>query len=141
MQQSSTSYRESLTSILAAAVAQGWALFGLHHAITIHAWPATNLAWLFALYAVIVLIPLTTQLLADQVKDSATWPMVGVMTVALVGQPRPCTAKRENPGVASRRWSSRRLRRRIGRAQHRLPMRWTFLPSRDLLRLRACMFS
>ena len=82
MQQSSTSYRESLTIILAAAVAQGWALFGLHHAITTHAWPTTNLAWLFALYAVVVLIPLTTQLLADQAKNPATWPMVGVMTVA-----------------------------------------------------------
>jgi hypothetical protein len=82
MQQSSTSYRESLTIVLAAAVAQGWALFGLHHAITTHAWPATNLAWLFALYAVVVLIPLTTQLLADQAKNPATWPMIGVMTVA-----------------------------------------------------------
>jgi Domain of unknown function (DUF4153) len=82
MQQSSASYRESLPVILAAAVAQGWALFGLHHAITTHSWPATNLAWLFALYAVVVLIPLTTQLLADRVRKPATWIIIGLMTAA-----------------------------------------------------------
>jgi hypothetical protein len=82
MQQSSTSYRESLPVILAAAVVQGWALFGLHHAIKTQSWPATNLSWLFALYAVVVLIPLTTQLLADQVRKPASWAIVGLMTVA-----------------------------------------------------------
>src|SRR5580692_7836578 len=82
MQQSSTSHRVSLTIILAAAVDQVWALFGLQHAITTHGWPATNLAWLFALYAVVVLIPLTTELLADQAKSPATWAMVGLMAVA-----------------------------------------------------------
>lgn len=82
MQQSSTSYRESLPVILAAAAVQGWALFGLHQAIKTHTWPATNLAWLFALYAVVVLIPLTTQLLADQVRKAATWAIVGLMTGA-----------------------------------------------------------
>jgi hypothetical protein len=82
MQQSSTSSRESLPVILAAAVAQGWALFGLHHAITTHTWPATNLAWLFALYAVVVLIPLTTQSLAEHVRTAATWAILGLMTLA-----------------------------------------------------------
>jgi hypothetical protein len=80
MQQNSTSYRESLPIILAAAVAQGWALFGLHHAIKTHTWPATNVAWLFALYAVVVLIPLTTQLLADQVRRPSAWAVLGLMT-------------------------------------------------------------
>jgi hypothetical protein len=84
MQQRSTSHRESLPVILAAAVVQGWALFGLHHAIKSHTWPATNLAWLFALYAVVVLIPLTTQLLADQVRKLASWAIVGLMTVAFL---------------------------------------------------------
>jgi Domain of unknown function (DUF4153) len=82
MQQSSTSYRESLPVILAAAVAQGCALFGLHRAITTHTWPATNLAWLFALYAVVVLMPLTIQLLADQVRKPAAWAIPGVMMVS-----------------------------------------------------------
>lgn len=76
-QQSPTSHRESLPVILAAAVVQGWVLFGLHHAIKTHAWPATNLAWLFALYATAVLIPLTIQLLADQVRKPAMWDIVG----------------------------------------------------------------
>jgi len=82
MQQISTSSRESLPVILAAAAVQGWALFGLHHAIKAHTWPATNLAWLFALYAVVVLIPLTTQLLADQVRKPASWTILGLMTLA-----------------------------------------------------------
>jgi hypothetical protein len=82
MQQSSTSSRDGLPVILAAAVIQGWALFGLHHAIKAHTWPATNLGWLLALYAVVVLIPLTTQLLADQVRKPASWAILGLMTVA-----------------------------------------------------------
>lgn len=81
MQPSPTSYRVSLPVILAAAVAQGWALFGLHHSITTHTWPATNLAWLFALYAVVVLVPLTTQLVADQVRNPASWAILGLMSV------------------------------------------------------------
>jgi Domain of unknown function (DUF4153) len=82
MQQSSTSYRESLPVILAAAVVQGWALFGLHHAIKTHTWPATNLAWLFALYAVVVLMPLTVQLLAEPMRRPACWAILGLMTPA-----------------------------------------------------------
>lgn len=82
MHQSSTSYRESLPIILAAAVAQGWALFGLHHSITAHSWPATNLAWLFALYAVVVLTPLTAQRLAEHLRSSASWAILGLMTGA-----------------------------------------------------------
>jgi hypothetical protein len=82
MQQSATPYRESLPLILAAAIVQGWALYGLHNAITSHTWPATNLAWLFALYAVVVLIPLTAQLLADQLRQPAGWVILGLMTLA-----------------------------------------------------------
>jgi hypothetical protein len=82
MQQSSTSYREGLPVILAAAVVQGWALFGLHHAIKTNTWPATNLAWLFALYAVVILVPLTIQLLADAVRKPVTWTIVVLVTAA-----------------------------------------------------------
>jgi hypothetical protein len=81
MQQSSTS-SQGLPVILAAAIIQGWALFGLHHAITTYTWPATNLAWLFALYAVVVLIPLTAQLLADRLRQRASWVILGAMTLA-----------------------------------------------------------
>jgi Domain of unknown function (DUF4153) len=82
MQQSTTSFRETLPLILAAAVVQGWALFGLHHAIKTHAWPATNLAWLLALYAVVVLVPITTQLLADQLRKPASWAILVALMAA-----------------------------------------------------------
>lgn len=72
-----------LPTILAAAVVQGWALYGLHHAIATRTWPTTDLAWLFALYAVVVLIPVTVQLLAEQARASRTWIMVALMTLAL----------------------------------------------------------
>ena len=83
MQQNAKSPRASLPIILAAAVIQGWALFGLHHAIKADTWPATNLAWLFALYAVSILIPLTAQLLAEQAAKPAAWAIVALMTAAL----------------------------------------------------------
>lgn len=83
MQQNATSQRENLPVILAAAVAQGWALFGLHHAIKAHAWPATDLAWLFALYAVVLLTPLTIQLLVDHVRKPAAWVILALITAAL----------------------------------------------------------
>src|ERR1700722_21032591 len=36
--------RQALPVILIAAVIQGWALYGLHHAVTAHHWPATDQA-------------------------------------------------------------------------------------------------
>ena len=83
MAQNATSSHESLPVILAAAVGQGWALFGLHHAITTHTWPATDLAWLLALYSVVVLIPVTIQLLAGQMRGQAASAIVALLTVAV----------------------------------------------------------
>src|SRR6516164_3168083 len=83
MEQNATSSRESLPVILAAAVVQGWALFGLHHAITTHTWPATNLAWLLALYGVVVLIPVTIQLLAGQIRGGAASSIVALLAIAV----------------------------------------------------------
>jgi hypothetical protein len=83
MEQNATSNRESLPVILAAAVVQGGALFGLHHAITTRTWPATDLAWLLALYSVVVLIPVTVQLLAGQMRGQAAAAIVALMTVAV----------------------------------------------------------
>src|SRR5271154_860640 len=77
------SYREHLPIIIAVAVAQGWALYGLHHSITARTWPATNLPWLFALYAVAVFIPITVQILAAHIRSSAAWAVVGGMALAL----------------------------------------------------------
>ncbi|MBV9911215.1 MAG: hypothetical protein JOZ93_01495, partial [Sinobacteraceae bacterium] len=82
MQANGSLHPPRLPVILAAAVIQGWALYGLHHAITTHTWPATHLAWLFGCYAVAVLIPVTTQLLVEWITERATWFMVAVLTVA-----------------------------------------------------------
>ena len=51
--------KEKLPLILAASVVQGWALYLLHESIKSHHWPATHHAWLVALYAVTVFVPLT----------------------------------------------------------------------------------
>jgi hypothetical protein len=60
--------------VLLAAVVQGWALFGLHHALQFHHWPAVDHAWLLALYAVAVFVPLTGQFPAEYAQDRAMWP-------------------------------------------------------------------
>jgi hypothetical protein len=75
--------RAHLPIILGTAVLQGWALYGLHHAITEQTWPATDHGWLFALYAVAVLIPVTIEILSDHIRDRATWVTIIAMTVAL----------------------------------------------------------
>src|SRR6202790_5897012 len=61
----SSAARAALPVILMAAVVQGWVLYGLHHAVKEHHWQATDQAWLIALYALAVFIPVTLQLLAE----------------------------------------------------------------------------
>src|SRR5882757_447915 len=73
--------RGELPIILIAAVVQGWSLYALHLSIDRSAWPATDTAWLIALYAVVVLVPLTVQMLAQHVRRPLTWMIVA----ALVG--------------------------------------------------------
>ncbi|MDB6045308.1 MAG: putative transrane protein [Gammaproteobacteria bacterium] len=72
----------ALPVILLASVVQGWALYGLHDAITAHHWPATDNAWLIALYAVAVFVPLTMQLFAGHARRSPAWMMVATIAVA-----------------------------------------------------------
>jgi hypothetical protein len=74
--------KETLPFILLAAVTQGWSLYGLHHANQWNHWPATDPAWLLALYAVTVFIPVTVQLLADYARAAALWWLVAVLAVA-----------------------------------------------------------
>ncbi|HEX4268829.1 MAG TPA: hypothetical protein VHY36_13145 [Steroidobacteraceae bacterium] len=73
--------RAGLPLILIAAVIQGCALYALHRAIDAHHWPATNLAWLIALYAVAFLVPTTVQLMVEYAERSALW----VLTALLAG--------------------------------------------------------
>jgi hypothetical protein len=85
LEQASTAapLRAHLPIILGTAVLQGWALYGLHRAITEQMWPATDHGWLFALYAVAVLIPVTIEILSDHIRDRATWIIIAVMAGAL----------------------------------------------------------
>jgi hypothetical protein len=71
-----------LPLILLAAVLQGWVLYGLHQAIKAHHWPATDQAWLIALYELAVFIPLTVQILADQARAAAFWRLLAVLAIA-----------------------------------------------------------
>ena len=54
--------RRELHIILLAAVVQGWALYGLHLSVKDQHWPATEPAWLIALYALTLIVPLSLQL-------------------------------------------------------------------------------
>jgi len=72
--------KATLPVILIASLVEGWGLYGLHHAVQAHQWPATNLAWLIASYAVVVFAPLTVQLLAGQMRNRFSWVMVGAVT-------------------------------------------------------------
>ncbi len=74
--------RPQFPVILIAAVAQGWALYGLHQAIKTQHWPATQPAWLLALYAVAVFAPLTVELLAEYTLHAALWRVVAILTGA-----------------------------------------------------------
>jgi cytochrome bd-type quinol oxidase subunit 2 len=78
----SSSARTALPVILMAAVVQGWVLYGLHHAVKNHHWPATDQAWLVALYALAVFIPATLQLLAEHARRAALWWLVAMLAAA-----------------------------------------------------------
>jgi hypothetical protein len=71
-----------LPLILLAAVVQGWVLYGLHHAIKGHHWPATDQPWLIALYALAVFLPLTAQLLADEARAAAFRRLLAILAIA-----------------------------------------------------------
>jgi Domain of unknown function (DUF4153) len=74
--------KKALPLILLAAVIQGWALYGLHHAITGHFWPATDQAWLHALCALAVFVPITIQILAEHARNAALWRLVAILAGA-----------------------------------------------------------
>jgi Domain of unknown function (DUF4153) len=78
----SSAARAALPVILMAAVVQGWVLYGLHHALKDHHWPATDQGWLIALYALAVFIPATLELLAEHARKAALWWLVAILTAA-----------------------------------------------------------
>lgn len=72
-----------LPIILAAAVIQGWSLYGLHRAIEAKHWPADDPPWLFALYAIAIFIPVMVQFLARHAALRATWVITALVAIAL----------------------------------------------------------
>lgn len=75
--------RTGLPLILIAAVIQGWSLYGLHSAIDAHYWPATNVAWLVALYPVVFLVPTTVQLLVEYADRTSFWVLVAILAATV----------------------------------------------------------
>ncbi|HMN43841.1 MAG TPA: DUF4153 domain-containing protein [Povalibacter sp.] len=72
----------SLPFILIVAVLQGWALYGLHHALVDRHWPATQPAWQLAFYGVALFVPVTLQLLAGFARRRDLWTIVAVVGAA-----------------------------------------------------------
>src|SRR5258708_19177780 len=99
----SSAARAALPVILMAAVAQGWVLYGLHHAIKDHHWPATDQPWLIALYALAVFIPATLQLLAEHARRAALWRLVAILNAAYFYFRLPDRASGSSGGRAVRR--------------------------------------
>jgi hypothetical protein len=76
--------KTALPLILLAAVVQGWALYGLHHAIKYSHWPATNQAALIPSYALALFIPVTVQLFAEYARAGIFWRFVAILGAAFV---------------------------------------------------------
>jgi len=81
--QPTTITRTTLSVILIAATVQGWALYGLHHALEHKHWPAESSPWLLALYTLAILIPTTIQLLSEHVRKTAHWLCVFILAGGL----------------------------------------------------------
>jgi hypothetical protein len=74
--------KTALPLILLAAVVQGWALYGLHHAIKYNHWPATDQAWLIPSYVLALFIPVTVQLFAEYARSGIFWRFVAILGAA-----------------------------------------------------------
>lgn len=75
--------RANLPLILIAALSQGAALYALYRAVDAHHWPATNLAWLIAFYAVAFLVPPTVQLTVEYAQRRSLWILTALLAVAV----------------------------------------------------------
>src|SRR5271170_1081067 len=82
MPTSSPPDKTALPLILLAAVIQGWALYGLHHAVKFTHWPATNHALLIPLYALAIFIPASVQLLARYARFATAWRFIALLSAA-----------------------------------------------------------
>jgi len=65
--------------ILVIAVVQGWLLYGLHYSLEHKTWPATEISWLFALYAVVLFVPVALEIFATRLRQRLTWTLAAVI--------------------------------------------------------------
>ena len=72
-------------AILTIAALQGCALYALHLSIDGKFWPATQVALLAPLYLLVLLLPLTAQLLIRHLHDRTLWLSLAVMAAVLAG--------------------------------------------------------
>lgn len=72
----------TLPVILGAAVTQGLALYALNLSASSKHWPGTEPAWLVALYALAVFLPLTVQLLAEHIHERIALQATSLIAVA-----------------------------------------------------------
>jgi hypothetical protein len=72
-------------TVLVSAVVQGAALYALHLSIKNHHWPATDQAWLLALYALFVFMPIAVQMLVAHLRNHLTWLLLLVWSAAYAG--------------------------------------------------------
>ena len=75
----------NLLLILIIAVIQGWLLYGLHLSLEHNTWPATDLSWLVPLYAVAVFVPVTLQMLVENLRQHALWIIVSGIALLAMG--------------------------------------------------------
>lgn len=73
----------ALVPILIAALIQGASLYALQHAIQVHAWPATQLEWLLALYGIALFCPVTVELLVEHRRRRAFWVLLVLLGVVI----------------------------------------------------------
>jgi hypothetical protein len=77
--------RRVLHIILLCAVVQGWGLYGLSAAAEQDAWPSTTPGLMMALYALITVMPLTIQFLAEHYLRRLTWVLAGAIGLVFAG--------------------------------------------------------
>ena len=77
--------RSSLPLILIAAVVQGWGLYGLSWTVDHRTWPAYSSGLLMALYALVTVLPLTLQFLADHRSQRLMWLLSAAVGLCYAG--------------------------------------------------------
>lgn len=80
-----TSPRLALPVTVLTALAQGALLCVLRVAFQAHAWPATQPAWLVALYSLAVFVPTTMQLMGSHMRKPACWALIALLAMAMAG--------------------------------------------------------